>query len=39
MAVFEQHHGWWVGYVEEPPGVNTQGRTLDEARDSLREAV
>ena len=20
--------GWWLGYVEELPGANTQGRTL-----------
>ena len=38
-AVFEQDGDWWIGYVEELPGANTQGRTLDEARDNLREAV
>ena len=27
------------GYVEEIPGVNTQGKTLKEARENLREAV
>jgi len=27
------------GYVEELPGANTQGATLDEAREDLREAV
>jgi len=38
-AVFEQEGDWWIGYVEELPGANTQGRTLDEARENLKEAV
>jgi len=38
-AVFEKVDEWYVGYVEELPGANTQGRTLDEARKNLREAV
>jgi predicted RNase H-like HicB family nuclease len=38
-AVFEQDGDWWIGYVEELPRVHTQGRTLDEARDNLKEAV
>ncbi len=38
-AVFEQAGDWWIGYVEELPGANTQGRTLDEARENLKEAV
>ena len=39
-AVFEeQPDGWWVAYVEELPGANTQGATLDEARENLQEAA
>ncbi len=38
-AVFEQDGDWWIGYVEELPGANTQGATLEEARENLREAV
>lgn len=38
-AVFEQDGDWWVGSVEELPGALTQGRTLDEARENLRDAV
>ena len=38
-AVFEQEGDWWMGSVEELPGANTQGRTLDEARENLKEAV
>lgn len=39
-AVFEHtEDGWWTGYVEEVPGANTQGETLEEARDNLKEAL
>ena len=38
-AVFEQDGEWWIGYIEELPGANTQGRTLDEARENLKEAI
>ena len=38
-AVFQKRGKWWIGYAEELPGANTQGATLDEARENLREAV
>jgi len=38
-AVFEKEGDWWIGYVEELLGANTQGRTLEEARENLKEAV
>jgi predicted RNase H-like HicB family nuclease len=38
-AVFEQVPEGYIGYVEELPGANTQGDTLDEARANLSEAV
>lgn len=38
-AVFEQEGEWWIGYVEELPGANTQGATLPEARENLKEAL
>lgn len=38
-AVFEQVPEGYIGYVEELPGANTQAATLEEARDSLVEAV
>ena len=38
-AVFERDGDWWIGSVEELPGANTQGRTLEAARESLKEAV
>lgn len=38
-AVFEQKADCWIGWIEELPGANTQGSTLEEARDNLKEAV
>jgi len=38
-AVFEKIEDWYIGYVEELPGVNTQGKTLKEARNNLRDEV
>ncbi len=38
-AVYGQHERWWVGYIEELPGANTQGETLEEARENLKEAI
>ncbi len=38
-AVFEQEGDWWMGYVEELPGANTQGATLEETRENLKEAI
>lgn len=38
-AVFERIGEWYIAYVEELPGANTQGRTLEEARENLREAI
>lgn len=31
--------GGYAAYVEEIPGVNTQGETLEEAKKNLREAL
>ena len=39
-AVFQEApEGGYVAFVEELPGANTQGDTLEEARENLREAV
>jgi predicted RNase H-like HicB family nuclease len=37
--VIEKRGRWYVAYIEEIPGVNTQGRTLAEARRNLKEAL
>lgn len=38
-AVFLQVPEGYVAFVEELPGANTQGDTLEEARENLQEAV
>ena len=38
-AIFRQVPEGFVAFVEELPGANTQGATLDEARTNLTEAV
>jgi predicted RNase H-like HicB family nuclease len=38
-AVFEKTGEWWIGYIEELPGANTQGKTLEETRENLKEAA
>lgn len=37
--VFKEVPEGYIGSVEELPGANTQGQTLDEARENLQEAV
>jgi predicted RNase H-like HicB family nuclease len=39
-AIYEERpNGSYIAYVEEIPGVNTQGDTLEEAKSNLREAL
>jgi predicted RNase H-like HicB family nuclease len=38
-AVFRKVPEGYIGFVEEVPGANTQGATLEEARANLQEAV
>jgi predicted RNase H-like HicB family nuclease len=38
-AVFQPVPEGYIGFVEEIPGANSQGSTLDEARANLEEAV
>ena len=38
-AVYMKVPEGYVAFVEELPGANTQGDTLEEARENLREAV
>ncbi len=35
-AVIKQENGWWIGWIEEVPGVNCQERTHDELLETLR---
>ena len=38
-AVFQKVKEGYIGFVEELPGANTQGATLEEARENLKEAI
>ncbi len=38
-AVFKKVPEGYIGWVEELPGANTQGETLEEARENLQEAI
>ncbi len=35
-ALIKQDGDWWIGWIEEVPGVNCQERTRDELLDTLR---
>jgi predicted RNase H-like HicB family nuclease len=38
-AVIQQSGEWWIGWVEEVAGVNSQGRTREELVENLRSAL
>jgi predicted RNase H-like HicB family nuclease len=38
-AIIKQDEGWWIGWVEEVPGVNSQGKTKAELLRNLRSAT
>lgn len=38
-AIFEKVDDWYIGYVEELSGANTQGKTLEKTRENLRETI
>ena len=38
-AVVQQDGDWWIGWVEEVPGVNSQGQTREELLENLRDAL
>ena len=38
-AIVKQDGDWWLGWVEEVPGVNAQEKTKEELLISLREAA
>ncbi len=50
FPLFKAYHGitslqcnhsprWWIGWIEEVPGVNSQGATREELMTNLREAL
>ena len=38
-AIFERDGDWYIAYCPEIPGANGQGRTREEARNSLASAI
>jgi predicted RNase H-like HicB family nuclease len=38
-ALVKQDGDWWIGWIEEIPGVNAQGKTHDELVANLRSAL
>ena len=39
QAVIQRDGEWWVGWVEEIPGVNSQGETREELLENLQSAL
>ena len=38
-AVVKHDGPWWIGWVEEVPGVNSQSKTREELLANLRDAI
>ncbi|HNR30247.1 MAG TPA: type II toxin-antitoxin system HicB family antitoxin [Candidatus Hydrogenedentes bacterium] len=38
-AVIKRDGPWWIGWIEEIPGVNSQGETREELTENLRSAL
>jgi predicted RNase H-like HicB family nuclease len=38
-AIVQQRGDWWIGWIEEIPGVNSQATTREELLDDLRSAL
>ncbi|OGZ20340.1 MAG: hypothetical protein A2654_00275 [Candidatus Nealsonbacteria bacterium RIFCSPHIGHO2_01_FULL_43_31] len=38
-AIYKKSGKWYLGWIEEIPGVNTQGKTLKETKENLKEAL
>lgn len=38
-AIYKKSGEWYLGWIEEIPGANTQGKTLKETKENLKEAV
>ncbi len=38
-AIYKKQGKWYLGWIEEILGANTQGKTLKETKDNLKEAL
>jgi hypothetical protein len=39
FGCYQQHGDWWIGWIEQVPGVNSQGVTREELLDNLRDTL
>ncbi len=38
-AVIKETDEWWIGWIQELPGINCQGRTREESTENLSSAL
>jgi predicted RNase H-like HicB family nuclease len=38
-AIIQRDAKWWIGWIKEIPGVNSQGRSRKELLENLRSAL
>jgi hypothetical protein len=38
-AIMKHESGWWIGWIEEVPGINCQERTREKLLESLRTTL
>jgi predicted RNase H-like HicB family nuclease len=38
-AIVQRDGPWWIGWIQEIPGVNSQGATREDLLDSLQSAL
>ena len=38
-AVIQRDGPWWIGWIEEIPGINSQGKTREELMENLRSVL
>lgn len=38
-AIYQKRPKYYIGWIEEVPGANTQGKTLAETKENLKEAL
>lgn len=38
-VVIVKNGAWYAGYVKELPGANSQGRTIAEVKENIKEAI
>lgn len=38
-AIIQRDGEWWIGWIKDVPGVNSQGRSREELLENLRSAL